>query len=192
MSLSPFPFFSAQGVLHWKRRLHEHPRWAYGGIAFLLALIVLASFLILRQKQERPASVEVSVEPVLPTRILVLTPVQKKSENLQNKYIIKTTPAAVSVKLKMSTGTEQTRTTPLELTLAEGESCELLFSHEGYRDSTISLRFDPGIVVREIYQDLVPVVVQPPDAPQPGKGTAKPPSSKGMRHERRKLGDGVL
>ncbi|MBU1244694.1 hypothetical protein KJ612_15960, partial [Myxococcota bacterium] len=66
------------------------------------------------------------------------------------------------------------------------------FSLEGYRDSTITLRFDPGIVVREIYQDLVPAVIKPPVAPQPGKGTAKPPSSKGMRHERRTLGDGVL
>jgi len=189
----PARFSPAAVVREWKRRVHNHPKWAMGIAAFLIVLIGMIGVLIIQQKQDAADRASSGLEAILPRNYLVLTPVQKKSESLKNKYIIKTTPAEVQVKVHLSSGNESTRRTPLELTLAEGESCELNFSQEGYRDSTISLRFDPSIVVRDIHQELVPVaVVAPPVIVPPSKPPVKPSSSKGMKHERRTLGDDVL
>ncbi len=192
-SLRPARFSPAAVVREWKRRVHNHPKWAMGIAAFLIVLIGMTGVLILQQKQDAADRASSGMEAILPRNYLVLTPVQKKGESLKNRYIIKTTPAEVQVKVRLSSGSESTQRTPLELTLSEGESCELNFSREGYRDSTVSLRFDPSIVVRDIHQELVPVAaVAPPVIAPPSRPPVKPPSSKGMKHERRTLGDDVL
>jgi serine/threonine protein kinase len=200
LSAVPAGVSSGSGVNGIKQIMHFQPRWAYGGIAFLLVMIGVALALISGQKQKRRELQATRLELDQPRILLARLPVKKKDEDLKNKFIIRTTPEGALVKVKFSSGGERTHRTPLDLTLSEGESCEMVFSREGYRDSTISLRFDAAIVVREIYQELVPlaVVAPPPVSPGAGKTTTKPPVSvkppvsKGMRHERRTLGDGVL
>ena len=197
LSGAPFSWLSVHSITGWKRKFHDHPRWAYGSVAFLVAMIGLAVMLIAGQGPEKKASA-MTAETILPRGLMLPAEVGPKDEPLQNKFIIRSSPAGARVRVRMSSGGEKTHSTPLELTLSAGESCELSFSHEGYRDGKISLRFDAGIVEREIFQELAPLApvlppapVVPPVAPS-GMTPSKPSTSKGMRHERKTLGDDVL
>jgi serine/threonine-protein kinase len=185
----PPPMLSGTAASRWRGRLLRVPRRALAGAGGGLALLFVLLMVLWSRGQDHalragPAMVGWSV-PASPSP----TPAPAKAEVLKNRYVIKTVPAVVQVRVKSSGGELRLRQTPLDLTLAEGESCELTFFQEGYREGTLSLRFDAGIVEREIYQELVPLAAQPVPAGDPGR--PRPPS-KGMKHERRKLGDDVL
>ncbi len=185
--LPPPPLLAGTASTRWRRRLARVPRrllvGVTVGVAVLFGLLVV---LMTREPATAPRAIRGLGTVPLPTRMAEASAPQKVE--LRNRYVIKTTPAVVQVRVKRSSGELRTHQTPLDLTLAEGESCELTFFQEGYREGTLSLRFDPGIVEREIYQELVPLA-----APGAASGTPPPrPPSKGMRHERRKLGDDVL
>jgi len=171
----------------WRRRLARVPRrlllGAAAGVAVLFGLLAV---LWSRDPAPPPRAAHARLDFPLPAP-LAEAPAPPKVA-LRNRYVIKTTPAVVQVRVKSCPGGVGARQTPLDLTLAEGESCELVFFHEGYREGSLTLRFDPGIVEREIYQELVPLA-----GPGASAGTPPPrPPTKGMRHERRKLGDDVL
>lgn len=187
----PPPLLDPNGSRRWSGRLFGVPRRALAGAAVgLVVLLALLAILWTREPDRVAPARDVLTGwslPAIPSSSV--EPATARVEALKNRYIIKTVPAGVQVRVKRSNGESRVHQAPLDLTLSEGESCDLTFFREGYREITLSLRFDAGIVEREIYQELVPLAE--PASPVTDPGRPRPPS-KGMKHERRKLGDDVL